>query len=376
MTYRAGVVGFGRVGRNHAEALLDAENVELGAVADVDEALVAELGDRWGVPESHRYHGHAEMLASEELDVVSIATPGGFHRDHVLDMVASATDPDSSGDADAEDGPDVIWCEKPIATSVGDAEEMVAACDDAGIELVVNHSRRFAAAFEALREMLDDGLLGDLRSAHVVAGGELLNIGTHYVDLLLYLLDTRVSDVRGGVVEPTDSHGETRFEGGGTLVMENGTVAHLNPVSGSGHRLYLEGTEGRLSIPLSIARDADTEWHYWSADGDGGGAGRSGDCNGTEGDPAETLEAFWREDISGTHSTFEPGMVPAQTLFENGVEHLVDLLDGRAENGAPGTRATHGLEALTGLVVSEHTGSRVSLPLARPFREISLAIER
>jgi predicted dehydrogenase len=368
MTYRAGVVGFGRVGRNHAEALLDAENVELGAVADVDEALVAELGDRWGVPESHRYHGHAEMLASEELDVVSIATPGGFHRDHVLDVVASATDPDSSGDVDAEDGPDVIWCEKPIATSVGDAEEMVAACDDAGIELVVNHSRRFAAAFEALREMLDDGLLGDLRSAHVVAGGELLNIGTHYVDLLCYLLDARVSDVRGGCVEPTESHGETRFEGGGTLVMEDGTVAHLNPVSGSGHHLHLEGTEGRLSIPLSIARDADTEWHYWSASDEESGQ--------TMEDPSETLEAYWREDISGTHSTFEPGMVPAQTLFENGVKHVVDLLDGRAENGAPGTRATHGLEALTGLVVSEYTGSRVSLPLVRPFREMPLAIER
>lgn len=364
MTYRAGVVGFGRVGRNHAEAFRDADGGELGAIADVDEALVAELGNRWGVPPEYRYHGHSAMLAAEELDVVSVATPGRFHREHVLDVVEAATSPESPTD------PDVIWCEKPIATTVRHAEEMVTACEDAGIELVVNHSRRFSTAFETLRELLDDGLLGDLRSAHVVAGGELLNIGTHYVDLLLYLLDARVSDVRGGFVQPTDSHGETRFEGGGTLVMEDDTVAHLNPVPGSGHRLHLEGTEGRLSISLSIARDADAEWHYWPADGTA-----ASDSSRTEGDPTETLEAHWREDVSGTHSTFEPGMVPAQTLFENGVEHLVALLDGQGENGAPGTRAVHGLEALTGLVVSEYTGSRVSLPLARPFREMPLALD-
>lgn len=364
MTHRAGVVGFGRVGRNHAEAFRDAENVELGAIADVDEELVAELGDHWGVPEAHRYHGHAEMLASEKLDVVSVATPGRYHHDHVLDVVESRTDPDAPA------GPDAIWCEKPIATNVGDAEEMVVACEDAGIELVVNHSRRFATAFETLYGLLHDrNLLGEVQSAHVVAGGELLNIGTHYVDLLLYLLDARVADVRGGFVEPTQSHGETRFEGGGTLVTEDGTVAHLNPVPGSGHHLHLEGTEGRLSIPLSIARDADTEWHYWPADGS------DGDQSGGEESPSETLERHWREDISGTHSTFEPGMVPAQPLFENGVEHVVALLDGETENGAPGTRATHGLEALAALVVSDYTGSRVSLPLARPFREMPLAFD-
>lgn len=354
MTYRAGVIGFGRVGRNHAEAFLDAEGVELGAIADVDEALVAEMGDRWGVPESHRYHDHSAMLAAEELDVVSIATPGGFHREHVLDVVESRTDPG------------VVWCEKPIATTGRDAEEMVAACDGAGIELVVNHSRRFSTAVETLHELLHGrDLLGDLRSAHLVSGGEFLNVGTHYVDLLLYLLDTRISDVRGGHVEPTDFHGDTRFEGGGTLVMENGTVAHLNPLPGSGHRLHLEGTEGRLSVPLSIARDADDEWHYLPAEESGR----------TAASPPEPLTELWREDISGTHSTFEPGMVPAQPLFEKGAEHLVALLDGRADNATPGTRAVHGLEALAGLVVSDHTGSRVPLPLARSFREMPLALD-
>lgn len=354
MTDRAGVVGFGRVGRNHAEAFLADDDFELGAIADPDTRLLAEMGDLWDVPETHRYRDHAAMLAAEDLDVVSVATPGRLHRDHVLDAVGSAADPD------------VIWCEKPIATTVRDAERMVTACERASVELVVDHSRTFSAAFRTLRELLHDReLLGDLRSARIVSGGELLNVGTHWVDLLLFLLDARVSDVRGGRVEPLDSHGEIRFEGGGTLLMDDGTVAYLDAVPGSETRLYLEGTDGRLSAPLSIARDADREWQYWRVDHGGR----------TQTDPPEPLTSLWREDNDGVHGTFEPGMVPAQPLFENAVAHLGDLLVGRAENAAPGTRAVHGLEALVGMLLSEYTGSRVSLPLAEPFRGLPLAFE-
>ena len=63
------------------------------------------------------------------------------------------------------------------------------------------------------------------------------------------------ADVRDGTASSLG--GGLRVEDS-TLVMENGTVAHLNPRSGSGHHLYIEGTEGRLSIPLSIARGAST----------------------------------------------------------------------------------------------------------------------
>ena len=355
MTYRAGVIGFGRVGRNHAEAFLAAEEIELGCIADADEELVAEMGELWGVPETHRYHSHSAMLAAEELDAVSIATPDRYHRDHVLDTVRSSADPT------------VIWCEKPIGTTVREGDESVAACEEADIELVVNHSRQFATAHEALYELLhEEKLLGELRSAHLVAGAEFLNIGTHYVDLLLYLLDTRVSDVRGGCVEPIESGDETRFRGGGTLVMENGTIAHVDPAPGLGNRLSLEGTEGRLSVPLSIARDANGEWHYWSVDESGR----------TRTPLPEPLEEMWQSDITGTHATYEPGMVPAQPLFEEAARHIVDLIAGRADNASPGSRAVHGLEALVGMLISEETSSRVSLPLAQPFREISLTQDR
>lgn len=354
MSYTAGVIGFGRVGRNHAEAFLDADEVELRAIADADADLLAEMGTRWNVSADRRYGSHSELLESEKLDVVSIATPGRFHREHVIDAVS------------AETPPGVVWCEKPIATNLRDASEMVDACERAGVELLVNHSRRFSACFRTLHRLLHQTeFFGEVKSVEVVSGGELLNVGTHYVDLLLYLLDTRVADVRGGYVEPVSTHGHTRFRGGGTLLMENGVVATLNPARGSASRLYLESDRGRLSMPLSIAQDADQKCQFWRVE--------AGERSRT--DPPEPLEALWRRDIDGTHSTFEPGMVPAQPLFENAVSHIVAILDGREDNAAPGTRAVRGLEALLGIVLSDFAGRRVEIPIEEPFRYIPLAYD-
>lgn len=354
MTYRAAVAGVGRVGRNHAEAYRAADGVDLVAVADVDADLVAELGSLWDVPERRRYGGLDRLLAAEDLDALSVATPAGLHHDHVLAAVDSPADPA------------VVLCEKPVATAVDRAAAMVEACRAAGTALVVNHSRRFSAAVRRLRELVhDDGLLGEVRSAHLVAAPELLNTGTHFVDLLLYLLDADVAAVRGGDVAPVAAGRATRFSGGGTLAMADGTVAHLGPREGAALRLYLDGTGGRASVPLSVAREAGREWRYWDADG-----GRL-----TPAEPPAPLAALWREDVAGTHSTYEPGMVPAQTLFEAAADHVVALLDGRDEEVSPGTAAVHGLSALTGLVVSAYAGRRVELPLAEPLRSVPLAVE-
>jgi len=84
------------------------------------------------------------MLAEEDLDVVSVCTPSLLHRDHVVDAARSAA------------SPDVIWCEKPIASSVSDAEEMVALCDETDTELVVNHSFRFTDKLQTLRSLVQD----------------------------------------------------------------------------------------------------------------------------------------------------------------------------------------------------------------------------
>lgn len=352
MTLNAAIIGAGRVGQNHAEAYVGADGVELRALADVDDAQLAESGDRFGVPAGRRYRSYEELLAAERPDVVSVATPARAHHGHVRDVVERR--PDVS----------VVWCEKPIATTVARAEAMVAACDAAGVELLVGHVRRFSYAHEALRDLLDTGeLLGTVGSVHLTADGEVLNVATHYVDLLLYLLDAGIDEVRGGSVETVRWNGETRYAGGGTLALDDGTVAHLDRVQGAPHRLAIRGTGGSLSVPLSIAPDADTSWRYWRPD----------DGAGTRARPPEPLQELWEEDIEGTPRGYEPGDVPAQSLFDNAAGHVVDLAAGERDNAAPGSRAAHGLAGLAGLVTSAALDTAVPLPLAEPLRGVSLA---
>jgi len=145
--------------------------------------------------------------------------------------------------------------------------------------------------------------------------------------------------------------------------MADGTVAFVDPVA-TEYRLSIRGTEGALSCPPGVGEAGN--WEYWRHDDQG--------TRGPADLPAP-LESQWADDIAGAHSTYEPSMVPAQALFENAVEHLLALLDGRADNAAPGRRAVHGLEALTGLALSEYAGARIELPLAVPFRGMPLVLD-
>ncbi|MFB6185774.1 MAG: Gfo/Idh/MocA family protein, partial [Halobacteriaceae archaeon] len=121
MSYTAGIIGTGGVAgmgllgthddvgqekalASHAGGYAEVDNIELEAAADIDEEQLQRFGNAWEIPEDRRYTSHTAMLANEDLDVVSIATPTYLHHQHVMDTATS------------EANPDIIWCEKPIAT--------------------------------------------------------------------------------------------------------------------------------------------------------------------------------------------------------------------------------------------------------------------
>ena len=135
MTYRAGIIGVGGIagmgilglhdekdiGRkrftaSHAGGYDATEEMELVAIADVDPEKLETFGEAWDVPPERRYLGHEEMLDAEALDAVSVCSPSYLHHDHVVDAARSSA------------APDAIWCEKPIASNIRDAERMCAVC--------------------------------------------------------------------------------------------------------------------------------------------------------------------------------------------------------------------------------------------------------
>ncbi|MEY7851769.1 Gfo/Idh/MocA family protein [Natrarchaeobius sp. A-rgal3] len=360
MTYTAGIIGTGgiagmgilgmhdpedigrrKIEASHAGGYDAAADVELVAVADVDEAKLEQFGEAWEIPEDRRYVGHESMLEAEDLDVVSVCTPSYLHHRHVVDAARSAADPS------------VVWCEKPIASEVSAAAEMVDVCAETDTELVVNHSFRFTDKLQQLHELIhEENLLGEVQSVSSQFRMELLRNSTHLLDTLVYLLDARAERVAGHITgenEAVDSLNADRTVddagGGGYVVMDDGTFVTIDctiPRDVSSMTFSFIGTEGKLYM-----NNDDGEWRYW----------RLEDGEHVEAPLPGIDDAWtWEDDYKGS--------------FANAADHIVDVLDGRAENGSTGHEATRSLEIIIAFYLSHHSGGQIDIPLARPLRDV------
>ncbi|RDI69877.1 Gfo/Idh/MocA family protein [Halopelagius longus] len=362
MTYRAGVIGTGgiagmgilgmhdeeaigkeKIDASHAGGYASTDEIELVAVADVDEENLATFGEAWDIPTERQYLGHESMLAEEDLDVVSICTPSFLHHEHAIDAARSAA------------APDVIWCEKPIASQVSAAEEMVAACEETDTELVVNHSFRFTDKLQRLHNLIhEENLLGEVKSVSTQYRMELMRNSTHVLDTLVYLLDARAERVSGYITGENEALDALDVDeevvdagGGGHIVMDDGSFVTVDctiPRDISSMTFNFIGTEGKLYM-----NNDDGEWRYWALE-DGEHVER----------PLPGVDGAW---------TWEDDY---KRSFANAARHVEDLLNGEAENYSPGVDAARSLEIIVGFYLSHYTSSTIDVPLAKPLREISI----
>jgi predicted dehydrogenase len=360
MSYRAGIIGTGgiagmgilgmhdedkigqeKIRASHAGGYDETNEIDLVAVADIDEENLQRFGEAWEIPEDRRYVGHEAMLEAEDLDVVSVCTPSYLHHDHATDVARSAA------------SPDVIWCEKPIASQVSDAEEMVEVCDRTDTELVVNHSFRFTDKLQRLEHLIDEeNILGDVQSVSMQYRMELLRNSTHLLDTLIYLLDIRADQISGfvnGENEAVDSLDVDKpvqdSAGGGFVVMDDDTFVTVDctiPRDISSMSFSLIGSEGKLYL-----NNDDGEWRYWSLE----------DGEHVE-QPLPGIEGAWTWDYDYKNS------------FANAADHVEALLDGRAVNHSTGREAIRSLEIIVGFYISCYTDGTVSVPLDRPLKDV------
>ena len=151
-TYRAGVIGHtgqGNYGHGLDTVFLDLPGVTVEALADPDAAGRERAQARAGAARS--YADYREMLAHEALDVVSVAPSHLF--EHEAMVIAAA-----------EAGVKAIYCEKPIARSMDEADRMLAACDARGIKVAVAHQNRATPAPNLIRTLIGEGKIGRLRA--------------------------------------------------------------------------------------------------------------------------------------------------------------------------------------------------------------------
>lgn len=158
----------------HAHAYSTSNKTELVALCDTDEKKLAAAGARWNV--TALFDNSRDMMAHAEPELVSICTPTHTHLAVTRDI------------ASAEKPPLGILCEKPLASTLDEAEELVRLAADKGVVLATIYMRRYAENFRALKSLLHSGDLGRARAVSGWYPGGTFHNGTHWFDMFRWLI--------------------------------------------------------------------------------------------------------------------------------------------------------------------------------------------
>jgi len=272
-TVKWGIIGCGKVTEvKSGPALQLAENSELVAVMRRNGAKAKDYARRHNVP---KWYCDAEKLINDpDVDAVYIATPPSSHKEYTL-MTANAGKP--------------VYVEKPMALNYHECREMIDACETAGVPLFVAYYRRALPRFLAIRKMIDDGKIGQVRFVHttfyapptiddiagkdnwrvnpeISGGGYFVDLGCHTLDILQFFF--------GNIISAT---GHAANQGGFYKAEDfvNGLCIFASGVQGSGNwcftssssldRTEIIGEKGKITFatfgndPVMLETNEGTE---------------------------------------------------------------------------------------------------------------------
>jgi len=239
--YRVAIIGCGRIASlleqeewrghpcTHAGCFDYCPRTTIVAASDAVAERREAFGRRWGV---ERLYADAEtMLAREEAEIVCIATYPIPHRDLTLTAVAA--------------GAKAIFCEKAMATSLREADEMIAAGAAVGVRLTINHGRRWDWQYRQVGRLLREGRIGALRAMALHGACGLANNGTHYFDMLRYF----AGDVAWAVGRLADPEALDP-RGSGYFHFASGVECTVNLATAgrAAHLFELIGERGRIVV--------------------------------------------------------------------------------------------------------------------------------
>lgn len=197
---KVGVIGCGTVAqRGHLPWYWENPKAEIVAVCSDVEEEVKRAVRRWDA--KYWFLDYRKLLAMEEIDAISICTPVWLHKEIAVEAAKAGKH---------------ILCEKPMARTVEECDEMIEAAKRFKVDLMVGFTKRFNPGFQKIREMIHEGLIGKVyhldihwnlyfppgsRPAKIfceeerVGGGVLLDNCCHYIDTFRWFLDSEVHTV-------------------------------------------------------------------------------------------------------------------------------------------------------------------------------------
>lgn len=371
---RMGVVGCGSIAEiAHLPSITQRKEARLVAVCDRDEEQANAAAAKWGA-ERH-FTDHRAMFDHANLDGVVIATPNNSHRNIAVAAAAAGVH---------------VVVEKPLAVTNTEAWDIVGACNEAGVKLMVGCDRRFWTHNQWTKQLISDGIIGKLLMSrgslhehwynyqnHVartefrldckVAGGAALNdTGAHVIDLLTWLNDSKVKRAVGVARRMAMPESYTLCDDTALVMVEfeNGAVATVscNRFSPAVNQMTeLCGTEGTIFT----ATDATNPFQSWPM-------AVYTNKDFTVDTLPEVLsdyrwpELFWVEDIIDEHvrKRWVPICPPRRpNNYERMTEHFLDCIINDKPPLISGEDGARAVEVMCATWKSMETGAWVDLPL-------------
>ncbi len=173
MKWSVGIVGCGRMGRRHAKAFSQHPRFRLTAAVDPGGDRLESFRKEWSVPRG--FHHLDELLSGGPPDVIALCSPTELHFPQIRQIFA--------GDR----RPRLLFVEKPICLKPEELAEIRQRAQEAGVTVIVNHTRRFDPPHRKLAEWTRSNRFGKLLEGSCTTYGGWINNGTHWIDLLRML---------------------------------------------------------------------------------------------------------------------------------------------------------------------------------------------
>ena len=272
------------------------------------------------------YDDYREMLEEEKPDIVSIATPATSHAEITIEA--------------AKLGVKGIYCEKAMAVSLLECEQMIQACKNAGTTLMINHQRRWDNRYIELMRFIDAGNIGSLQSIQISLGrSRLCRSGTHMFDLALMFVDDEVKSGLGWLSDPDN------FDPGGVGLFETvgGIRIFVDISAGMSHGFQIDliGDSGIVKV-----FDNDFQFEYWSID------------------QSSEFRLMSKKHMPLNYSIQSP--------FLNAIDDLLNCIETGKKPDSSGESGKSAFEMITAIHQSHHSGRRI---VDFPLKDRALRIE-
>lgn len=275
---KVGIIGSGTIALTHLDAYKECHDVQVVAIADLNEALAAKTASKYQIAEVYKdYH---ELLQKEEIEAVNIATPLFTHAQIVKDALLAGKH---------------VLCEKPPCLTAAEAEECVQVARETGKLLMWGFVCRFRKEIRFLKEYVDAGQMGKIYYAEAcrinrcqkssgwfldkkkAGGGALFDGAVHELDELLYLMGYPKATVVSGFATDCNKELPEKMKSAspGWKSADTGHYERTIESMANGHILFENGAS--LYIKAAYSAFSVTQGTYLEVIGEKAGARMEGD---------------------------------------------------------------------------------------------------